>query len=158
MFATARNAGGGGRQNYCSIGSRMNGFFVPGAATGLPRESKPFFTAAASSCCCVVAPDVLGMNDDGSGGAGATGGSVAGPGGNSSPPLRPQAASDSKATANTSAKLRRRPAKGLSPDSPDARSRQPSKPDFGGGIVAATSSKGFTKPLPRPFTAAFSTV
>ena len=41
-------------KNYCRIGSRMNDFFVLGAATGLPRESKPFFAAAASSCCCVV--------------------------------------------------------------------------------------------------------
>ncbi len=94
----------------------MNDFFVLGAATGLPRESKPFFTAAASSCCCVAGVLELGMNDDGNAGAAATGGWVAGPGGISSSPLRPQAASESAATANTSPKLRRRPAKGLSPD------------------------------------------
>jgi len=89
----------------------MNDFFVLGVATGLPWASKPFFTAAASSCCGVVVPEApeFGINDDGSGdaGAAATGGSVAGPGGNSSEPLRPQAASESAATANTSPKLRR---------------------------------------------------
>ena len=88
----------------------MNDFFVLGVATGLPWASKPFFTAAASSCCCVIGvPEVpeFGINDDGTAGAAATGGSVAGPGGISSEPLRPQAASESAATANTSPKLKR---------------------------------------------------
>ena len=92
----------------------MNDFLPLGAATGLPRESKPFFTAAAFSCCCCVICGSgeleFGKNDDGDVGAAATGGWVAGPGGSSSGPLRPQAASESAtkaAAASATPTLRR---------------------------------------------------
>jgi len=117
----------------------MNDFLALGAATGLPWESKPFFTAAASSCCCVIGVPELGMNDDGVTGAAATGGWVAGPGGISRSPLRPQAASESAATtaaASATPTLRRSRAKGLSPTHALT---QHSKPDRGGDIVSATS-------------------
>src|ERR1700751_433077 len=91
------------------------------------------------------------MNADGDAGAAAAGGWVAGPGGISSSPLRPQAASDSAAAmaaANAIPTLRRYRAKG---PSPDARSRQLSKPDRGGDIVSATGCQSLYRDVLRRF-------
>src|ERR1700685_3987648 len=122
------------------------------------------------------------MNADGDTGAAATGGWVAGPGGNSSSPLRPHAASESAtkavaastsvrpiplipakagtqrwipAFAGMSGNIRRTPAKGLSPTR--AQSHH-SKPDRGGDIVSGTSCQGIYQAVTAGFLTAFARV
>ncbi len=71
---------------YCSSGSRMNDRFWPGVATGLPWASKPFSSrhpAASRAPACRRATAIAWSRPA----------CCAGPGGNSSGPLRPQPAS-----------------------------------------------------------------
>jgi hypothetical protein len=103
-------------QSYCSSGSRMNDFLSPCAATGRPYWSKPVFIAVS-----FAEPGIGVPSGWVSGAALACGAGVAGPGGNSSGPLRPQPASARTAipaAANT--RHERRRTKANSPEPSDA--------------------------------------